>query len=274
MYWIIQENIRDEASYNDFVQALHDLGVPYSIVQVIPFSHNIIPSTFHITGKVVVWGSTTLDSVAKFRGWTPGTYLNENFDQRIWNIKYPCLNADAEFYEFCQIPTFKGTKFIRPVHDMKVFAGSVVDGEELENWKESIQRYSDGYTTLRPDTPVSVSSVKDIETEWRYFVVGGKIVTGSQYRRGGNTCIHRDTNVEYEPWTFAQKMVDQWQPAEAFVLDVATMRLPECEDIDSCPTFYDGCNCFECKVIEINCINSAGFYAADMREVIKAIEAL
>jgi hypothetical protein len=92
--------------------------------------------------------------------------------------------------------------------------------------------------------------------EWRFFVVAGKVVAGSRYRQWG-LMDHRRIDAASEPWQFAQKMVDQWQPAEAFVIDLAK------EHYD--PSF---------KVIEINCINSAGFYNCDMTTVIKAIEKL
>ena len=77
------------------------------------------------TGKVICWGSVSMDHVAQLKGWKPGTFLNENFDQRIWTAKYKdyILNADAEFYEFSKIPAFTGMKFIRPVSDMKIFSG-------------------------------------------------------------------------------------------------------------------------------------------------------
>lgn len=260
MYWVVQENIKDEATYDDFIQALYALDVEHCLVKVVPFSHEVIPDV-NPTGKVMVWGSTTLDLVAKNKGWVPGTFLNENFDQRIWKTKYPTLNDDAEVFEFGSLPVFEGQRFIRPVHDMKVFAGMVIYSGELEEWKETIQRYSDGYTTLRPETPVSLSSVKDIEMEWRFFVVDGKVVSGSRYRHWGLS-DHRRIDLSSEPWKFAQEMVNRWQPAEAFVIDVAALNpFPDSE-----PKPF--------SVIEVNCINSAGFYACDMSAVISAIERL
>lgn len=255
MYWVVQENIRDEATYADFIQALHDLNIEHTLIKVIPFSHEIIPDV-NPEGRIMVWGSTVLDLVAKHKGWIPGTFLNDNFDQRIWLAKYPTLNADAEIFAFGSLPVFEGQRFIRPVHDMKVFAGMVVYSVELEQWKETIQRYSDGYITLRPETPVSISSVKDIELEWRFFVVSGRVVAGSRYRQWGLS-DHRRVNDTSESWEFAQEMVNRWQPAEAFVIDIAKEH-----------------NKTELTVIEVNCINSAGFYAADMRAVIEAIERL
>jgi len=50
-------------------------------------------------------------------------------------------------------------------------------------------------------------------------------------------------------------MVDRWQPAEAFVIDIAKT--------------YDGL-----KVIEINNFNSSGFYSCDVYKIVDSIERL
>lgn len=274
MYWIVQENVKDERMYDDFLRAIREMKLDHSVVKVVPFSHETIPDVNPPAGPVICFGSVSMDHVAQLKGWKPGTFLNENFDQRIWTAKYKgyILNDDAEFYEFSKIPEFTGMRFIRPVSDMKIFSGMLVHSEEVENWKESIQRYSDGYTRLRPDTPVSISSVKDIEMEWRFFVVSGKVVAGSRYRQWGLS-DHRRIYAESEPWKFAQEMVDRWQPAEAFVIDVAALnyhRVVASENgiTVTLPVFPSY------KVIEVNCINSAGFYECDMKAVIEAIEEL
>lgn len=230
---------------------------------MIPFAYETVPDV-NPTGRVMAWGSVSMDAVAKKKGWVPGTFFNDNMDQRIWTAAYGdnMLNADAEFFEFCSVPKFEGLKFIRPVEDKKVFTGMVVHGEELDEWKVAIQRYSDGYIRLRPETIIGVSSVKEIAMEWRFFVVGGKVITGSRYRQWGLTDI-KEVDSTDEAWRFAQQMVDLWQPADAFVIDVSFQT--EAHTTGAFQPY---------KVIEINCINSAGFYASDMRAVVEAIESL
>lgn len=247
--WVIQEK------YEAFVSALRDLNIEPTIVKVVPFAPILIPDV-NPTGRVIAWGSVSMDYVSKLKGWEPGTFMNDNFNQQVWSAAYgdDILNADFEVHEFGSIPKFEGVRFIRPIHDMKVFSGMVIHGEEIENWKEAIQRISDGYSTLRPETPVSISSVKVLPMEWRLFVVGGRVVAGSRYRHYGITDI-RQIDQDTAPWQFANKMTDRWQPAKAFVIDVVSMT--------------NG----DMKVVEINCINSA-FYAADIREVVGAIERL
>lgn len=254
--WIIQENIQNPDKFEAFVSALRDLGVEYTLVKIVPFSREVIPDV-NPTGRVIAWGSVSMDIVSQARKWTPGTFLNENFEQRIWSAVFgdEMLNADFQVYEFCAVPKFDGKRFIRPIDDMKGFAGMVVHGEELANWQVDIHKISDGFSTLRPDTLISVSSVKELAMEWRLFVVGGKVVAGSRYRSYGITDI-REIDESTTPWQYAQKMVDLWQPAEAFVIDIVSLM--------------DG----GMKIVEINCINSAGFYAADIKTVIAAIEKL
>lgn len=48
-------------------------------------------------------------------------------------------------------------------------------------------------------------------------------------------------------------MIEIWQPARAFVIDIALTQ-----------ESY--------KIVEINCINSAGFYAADVSKIVNAIQ--
>lgn len=81
----------------------------------------------------------------------------------------------------------------------------------------------------------------------------GKIVGESQYKSG--SVLKTSPLVDDPARAFAQKMVNLWQPDLAFVLDVA--------DTD------DGY-----KVVEINCINFAGFYNVNMQSFVAAIESM
>ena len=106
-------------------------------------------------------------------------------------------------------------------------------------------------TTLNEDTQIQVSTVKKIYKEIRFWVVGGKIITGSQHRLGNQTIY--DDVFEPEAQVFAQSMVDKFQLAEAFVIDV-------------CLTDNGW------KVVECGCINCAGFYKSDLQKMIMSVE--
>ena len=85
------------------------------------------------------------------------------------------------------------------------------------------------------------------------FVVGGNVVTGSLYKQGN--VVRSEELVDRDVLYYTARMAHRWEPAEAFVIDIAKTS--------------DGF-----KVIEINNINSAGFYAADCQKIVAAIEDL
>ena len=125
---------------------------------------------------------------------------------------------------------------------------------DMGNWLQSISVIEEEeFTPLHKNTEIMISSAKEIWAEYRMFIVNGQYVTGSQYK-AGNT-VRGDSNVDPDIVEFTQQMVDKWSPASAFVIDIA--RTP------------DGM-----KVIEINNINSAGFYEADVQKIIYAIDQL
>lgn len=255
MKWIIQENLYKEEAFLDLIQALDNYDAEYQIVKVVPFSHELIPEP-QVAGKVIVMGATTMIGIAQERNWSPGAYYNENFDCAVWNknLGSEMLNFDSIICKFSEVDPPYNPFFIRPTKDRKVFSGEVIDKANFELWKRSTQEATDGYSTLTPDTMVSVAPLKAIHKEFRFFVVDGKVVTGSQYKFGDRV-IHLPALKGEDAELYAQDMVDKWCPADAFVIDVALTD--------------DGY-----KVIEYNCLNSAGFYKSDLSKLVQALEEL
>jgi hypothetical protein len=254
MHWVVQENLYKEAAFFDLINALDNLVDSYEVVKVVPFSHELI-SEPKPQGNVVVMGATTMIGIAKERGWTPGAFYNENFDHKVWVDKLGdyMLNYEAEVCKFKDINPKYNPFFVRPTEDRKVFSGQVIDKANFDIWRRNTEQVAySGYTTLTPDTEVVVSPCKAIHAEWRFFVVDGKIVTGSLYKRGDRV-IHLPLIKGEDAEIFAEAMVENWQPDRAFVIDVA-----------STDEGY--------KVIEYNCLNSAGFYASDVAKIVNAIE--
>lgn len=97
--------------------------------------------------------------------------------------------------------------------------------------------------------------VKKIYREARFYIVDDKIATYSTYKLG-NAIIH---TAETPPGMvkFAQRMIDIWCPARTFVIDIAL--------IDSDPPE---------KIVELRCINAAGFYDIDIQKFVMAIEGM
>ena len=275
MIWVIQNNLYNEKGYVRFIEALDRLNVDRVIVKPVPFTNRFVPEDFDSmtqelddveepyiddSQKVIVCGATTLNRIAKSRNWYPGTYLNDNFEFEIWRDGFGeenILNADSIVAKLkdswvAYVQSGFDSVFVRPTDDSKAFAGIAMDSVDFEKWywgREAIKE--EEFQPLHQNTIISIASIKNILTEYRLFVVDGKVVTASLYKRG--TVVISDSNVDDVIIDFAQKMVDKWQPAKAFVIDIA--------DTDK-----------GLKVIEINNINSAGFYECDVQKIIMALE--
>lgn len=260
MHHVIQEDLFSEFNFKMLYGALRDGQYDHTLVKVVPFTHELIPDVT-ATGKITTWGSTALGQVADERGWTPGRYMNANFDMRVLKEKYGehLMNVDGYFTTLAGVPAFTGLRFVRPCLDNKAFTGIVRDGEEFDYWRTGLYANVTGFNLVNaePNTPVMVADPKFIQLETRFFVVGGQVITGSTYKAMHRPTIYQRINENaaiYAPvLEFARKMVKLWEPIEAYVLDIGLV---------------DG----EPKVIEINCINHSGFYMCDMPAVLRAIE--
>lgn len=80
-----------------------------------------------------------------------------------------------------------------------------------------------------------------------------RVVTTSLYKRDEQ--VLHDTHIDDDVLGFAQRMAQEpWQPDRAYVLDVSL-------DLER-----------QTRVIEVNTLNAAGFYAADIQKLVKALE--
>lgn len=262
MHWIIQDNLLNERNYSSLLEALVRLQIPHDIVKVIPFTSGL-PWEERITplvdpqGHVMVSGSISLATLATDRGWTPGSFHNENHDFQVWreHMKGHLLNEEAVVCKFGDVPHLWDRFFIRPTEDTKSFNGQIIDWQAFLSWQRKVIGLRETYTTLDENTPVVVSELKQIYREARFFVVDGEVITGSTYKIGSRVCPSPE--VPPTMWEYAQRMAGKWGPARAYVIDLALT-----DDAD------DGYN----KIIEYNCCNCAGFYEIDVQKWIMAIE--
>jgi hypothetical protein len=269
MHYIIQENVFREQHYDMLEKSITKLGLKHTTVRVFPFVDKIVrledipDGPFNVddlidfnpdTNNVFCFGAIKLARVAAQRAWKPGSMMNQNHDFEVYKEHYRdnLLNWDSKIQKFSDpVDWFPGeTKFFRPTQDTKTFTGKVFAQVEWEDFV--YEQLNNGHITiLNKDTQIQVSSVKKIYKEIRFWVVNGKIITGSQYRLGNQTIY--DSNYEPEAQEFAQSMVDKFQLAEAFVIDV-------------CLTDSGW------KVVECGCLNCAGFYKSDLQKMIIALE--
>lgn len=270
--WVVQKDLWNEKGYRQLLDALEGRGIPHDVVTVRPFIHDFRPE-IRPEGPTIVMGWEGFGIRARALGWRPGAYLSTNLDQRIWMTEWGsrCLNSDSVIGRLADVPTDRGQIFIRPVLDDKSFAGRLDTPETLASWKEDLaavvagMEEGESLPTVTLDTTVAWASPKTILAEWRFFVVGGVVVTGSRYQRNGRSSHARMTRpdiespqwsstLEPDPWTFAQEAAEWWSPLPNFVIDVADTP--------------DGL-----RIIECGCLNAAGWYDSDVAALVDAIEA-
>jgi len=270
MFYIVQENTFRERHYQTLIDNLERWSLPYEVVRIFPFVDKIvavkdipeeeynlddIPDFVPPTNNVFIFGAVKLSRICRERGWTPGSLLNDNHDFVVYKEHYRehLLNWDSQVIKLTDEIDWKEDeiKFIRPTQDTKAFTGAVFTRHEWEDRKEhNLHNFRN--ENFNENTLIQVSSLKNIFKEIRFWVVDGKVVTGSTYRVGRDVQYSRQL-VDPAAYDFAQQMVDIFQLADAFVIDV-------------CQTDNGW------KIVECGCINSAGFYDSDITKMLAAVE--
>ena len=258
MKFLIQHNLMNTDSLSLVKNAVAPF--PHEFVGLIPFSREIT-SEIPLEGvDFIPYGSTLLTTLALDKGWT-----GLHFDLSVFNYeasvknRNDMLNNDKimsveEAYQF-MVNGMRGanqTWFIRPSEDSKHFAGQVIEASECAAWLKDAMSLppESGTYAMSPDMKVVISRPRNIQAEWRWFVVGGKVIDGAMYK-AHNQLVKKpetDLNVIAE----AQSLADKWLPDSCVVMDTALV---------------DG----EVYVIEFNCIHSSGFYGHDVSKIFKAL---
>jgi hypothetical protein len=245
MYYVIQENLFKEYGFKALVEYLERMEIPHEFVKYIPFSETLEVKTDR--KDVFFFGSSNAGMVAKKKyDWTPGHFINENFDMvnYFFHYSHSMLNIDGVIAHPSMELSKTDEMFIRPTGDGKQFTGQVFTREK---WNE----YARDNTSLK-DILVVIAPPKRTQQEIRCWIVDGEPVTISQYRIGSRgNYLNMDHN--QEAILFAKQMAKIYQPARAFCLDICLH-----ED--------------EYKIVELGCINHCGFYDANMGKLIDALE--
>jgi len=254
-HWVLQTGWEYEAGWVAMLDALERFAIPYSLHKVVPFVGELEPEPIVPSDDVICMGSYAMRHYSRKRGWNPGVFDLElhDFEEQRRHWGKAMLNADSDIVRFADV-RFDGEKFIRPVDDTKSFAGGLFGWDEFATWQNGVVALGEDIgSSLTGTTVVQVSTPKNILQEVRCWMVEGQVVTASIYRRGGRAFFSSD--VEQRLVDFATMLAAQWSPERAFCLDVC--------DTDS-----------GLRVVEINTINSAGFYAADMQKLVMALDGL
>ncbi len=254
--WVVQANLLRHSKEDVAVQ-LRELGIPFVGVNVIPFSDDL---TFLFdepeSARVIPYGSAALMRRAMNRGWEGLFFDGERFRVDAWlQNRTDMLNDDAVCLPAgMALQWIRGQSFgdwhVRPVEDLKVFAGLVMRTNEIEDWLTRAEGPMQLTGEFSTETLIAISSAKTLKAEWRWFVVGGKIVDGSMYRFDGLPMRKHedDASVIAE----AQDFANDWLPHPTCCMDIALTE--------------DGP-----RVIEFNCFNGCGFYDHDVAKIVREV---
>ena len=145
-----------------------------------------------------------------------------------------------------------GAIFIRPNRGNKIFTGTLVYRERFEKDIDIMGCYH-----VQPNELCVVCEPHNVKKEWRYLIVDGRVVTGSEYRPGLHECtagisVHSDDYVAYR---VAEDIIEnvEYCPDRCWTLDICMTRQG---------SFY---------LLEVGCFSCAGLYVMDASRVVKAV---
>lgn len=259
MYWILHDILEKEPFFGKIVSFLKNMDIPFEIISTEPFTAKMKTIPNPTQEKVVSLGSYSFTNKIKTM-WSPGSWTNENYDYQVWSKKWAgfCLNDDALVCKFGEVPFQRNDFFIRPCADDKLFTGQVMKWEGFDSWREKVLKVNlISPLDINFDSMIMISSVKEIITEYRFLIVNGKIITGSQYKSGNIVSYKEVKPYEEKLFNFVKKVVDVWTPSEAFALDIA---------------LADNGKELKYYVLEMGNVNSAGLYDCDIQKFVMAIE--
>ena len=266
--WLLDGDMFD--GYRDeLVAAIHEQGHDVKLIHAPspPFRWDDIGCSYRETfakdACVVAHGDIELVSrIHRERHWTPGAFATvENF----FCSSYVCwygqflLNREYSMLPFGELDRCKdllfdtfgrdGRLFVRPDSPLKLFTGQLVGCDTFSADLEFMAFYE-----FPPNTLVVVSSPREIDKEWRFVVVDGKVVTGCQYKDGARLDYqpHFDDQA-YELATLVASV--DYEPDPVWVMDI-------------CKT-SDG----KYHLLEIGGFSFADLYACDMKTVVTAVSA-
>lgn len=261
MFWVIQSNLHIDKGTERLFKTLDRFSIPHAEVKVVPFVGLIEPD-ISPEGNVICIGSYSMRHVAKKKGWTPGVFdlghLHHYDYPELW--KRNALNGDALYCSMKDVPYYfhhkeqSGIIFLRPSVDSKFLAGGLFTLSQVQKLVNNLIELGEPDPAgLSLCTSMMIAPPKNIVAEYRFWIVDGKVITWSLYKRGDRVIYSSEIDDDGVK-SFASAMAQGRQIARAYVIDVARM-------ID---------NSF--RLIEANTINASGLYAADVNKLVFAIE--
>lgn len=172
-------------------------------------------------------------------------YDVKKFDQNHYSkFDLPLLNKDSICmdYEECKHMKLNNDMFIKPSRDLKAFNGGIL---HKDTSIEEFIYYTPKQSFYKEETIV-IAELKNIFSEYRFFIIEDKIITGSLYMR--NNKVICDNFIPEYILNVAKEYCKLYKPADIFVMDIA--------ETDK-----------GIFIVEYNCWNSSGLYLCDVQKL-------
>lgn len=257
--WIIQDKNYATGDREQIIEACNRLNIPCEQITVVPFSTALPEFPLDNEYENIYYGSTTMmDRIYRDFNQPKGLFYNhETFSMKNYIEKWGQHMLSSE----AQVLTFEAFRnadyplgqefFIRPDADSKSFAGMVLEFKEIQEWYDRI--ISENVVELNPKTKILAGPAYHIEKEWRNYIVNGKVVTSSLYRKNFN--LHKsNTDIPKEMIAYVEERCKEYQPHDVFAMDIAKCKGEH-----------------EYYIIECGCMNSVGFYHCDIFKYVEAL---
>lgn len=249
--WAIQKCLISEDLLEELKLACYKKNIDCYIFDFIPFSDSlpVFPDK-----KTIFYGSTSLMYlVYQDEKYNKGLFFNNNFsiENYLKEWKEYMLNFGAKILTFEELTAldYEDSKllFTRPDADSKSFNGEVRRFDEIKSWSEKIKSTS---TNIDKNTKIVVSEVYHISKEWRLWIVKSKVIASSKYRE--NFQLKKEEGCPQYVIDFAELRCKEYTPHDIFVMDIGL-----------CGS--------DLYIIECGCMNSAGFYSANISNIVDSI---
>ena len=255
MQWLIQNSgmTFDALDHNTepLIKALDELGVEKHAIGYVPIEQKIVgldgldsskPTIFYGSTKVAQLGANTIFKPGSFYEaiWFDPSYAAAN--------RSDMLNTDIRAITTLELRNnwLSEPMFIKSV-DPKILTGMILETDEKS-------MFLDEYSHVPDDAVLTLSPLHTITHEWRFFVVGGAVAAGSQYKHDGIKRIREA--VPEDVWAIARQFAAGWLPSRNVVMDICRLT--------------DG----SYRIVEFNAINSSGFYNCNVSNIVTAINNL
>lgn len=258
MQWILQE-FEDTKKLAD---TLDHLNIPYTWHKVIPFIGELTPEPNIVNSNaVIMFGSYTLWRYAQSNNLKPGVFKIKPFiHEKLWH-PYLLNGVNAKLLTVRELPGKLSNDdkdwFIRPVNDSKEEPGRVRSANEIIELANKVlaldeSEIPDG--SLQHNTKLMLTEPVSILQEWRIWIIQNEVVTYSLYKEFGRVIYRYE--IDEDALVFAKRMAEtNTNYSAAYVMDI-------------CRTDKG------LKIVETNCLNAAGFYSANLLDLVQAIHNL